>query len=66
MYRVRRHRPPSLLDARLIWSPFAGKLAEMGFSYEECRKLNPRLIYASISGYAAFHHVTAGHMSPDC
>jgi hypothetical protein len=34
MYRVRRHRPPSLLDARLIWSPFAGKLAEMGFSYD--------------------------------
>lgn len=36
----------------------------MGFSYEECRKLNPRLIYASISGYAALHQVTAGLESP--
>lgn len=29
----------------------------MGFSFEECKKINPRLIYASISGYAtAFPH----------
>ena len=27
-----------------------GKLAEMGFGYEDCKKLNPRLIYASVSG----------------
>lgn len=32
---------------------FAGKLAEMGFSYEHCKALNPRLIYASISGSSA-------------
>lgn len=30
----------------------------MGFSYEECRKLNPRLIYASISGYVRLSDVT--------
>lgn len=28
----------------------SGKLAEMGFGYEDCKKLNPKLIYASISG----------------
>lgn len=33
--------------------PSAGKLAEMGFSYEQCKALNPRLIYASISGEIA-------------
>ncbi|GAA5977565.1 hypothetical protein JCM10908_005022 [Rhodotorula pacifica] len=35
----------------LVENYVPGKLAEMGFSYEECRKLNPRLIYTSISGY---------------
>lgn len=28
-----------------------GVMARLGFSYEEARKLNPRLVYASISGY---------------
>ena len=28
-----------------------GVMTRLGFSYEECKKLNPRLIYASISGY---------------
>lgn len=28
-----------------------GVMARLGFSYEEVQKLNPRLIYASISGY---------------
>lgn len=27
-----------------------GKLAEMGLGYEDCKRLNPRLIYASITG----------------
>lgn len=27
-----------------------GRLATMGLGWEDCRKLNPRLIYASISG----------------
>ncbi|KNZ81310.1 CaiB/baiF CoA-transferase family protein C7orf10 [Termitomyces sp. J132] len=29
----------------------SGKLATMGLGYEDCKKLNPRLIYASITGY---------------
>ncbi|KIL67906.1 hypothetical protein M378DRAFT_185477 [Amanita muscaria Koide BX008] len=29
----------------------AGKLATMGLGYEDCKKINPRLIYASITGY---------------
>lgn len=28
-----------------------GVMAKLGFSYEVCKELNPRLIYASISGY---------------
>ncbi|KAG5338326.1 hypothetical protein C0989_007447, partial [Termitomyces sp. Mn162] len=28
----------------------SGKLATMGLGYEDCKKLNPRLIYASITG----------------
>ncbi|KAJ8292736.1 Succinate--hydroxymethylglutarate CoA-transferase [Rhodotorula toruloides] len=35
----------------LVENYVPGKLAEMGFSYEHCKALNPRLIYASISGY---------------
>lgn len=27
-----------------------GKLAEMGLGYEDCKEINPKLIYASISG----------------
>ncbi|GAA5838199.1 hypothetical protein JCM5353_006038 [Sporobolomyces roseus] len=35
----------------LVENYVPGKLAEMGFGYEDCKKLNPRLIYASVSGY---------------
>ena len=28
-----------------------GVMARLGFSYEDCRKINPRLIYASVSGF---------------
>ncbi|BGP56865.1 hypothetical protein JCM8202v2_004498 [Rhodotorula sphaerocarpa] len=35
----------------LVENYVPGKLGEMGFSFEECKKINPRLIYASISGY---------------
>ena len=36
----------------LVENFVSGKLAEMGLGYEECRQLNPRLIYASITGMA--------------
>ncbi|KAF8644545.1 hypothetical protein AX16_008419 [Volvariella volvacea WC 439] len=35
----------------LVENFVAGKLASMGLGYEDCRKLNERLIYASITGY---------------
>ena len=35
----------------LVENFISGKLAEMGLGWEECRKINPRLIYASITGY---------------
>ncbi|GAA5937720.1 CaiB/BaiF CoA transferase family protein [Sporobolomyces koalae] len=35
----------------LVENYVPGKLAEMGFGYEDCKKLNPKLIYASVSGY---------------
>ncbi|GAA5971032.1 hypothetical protein JCM21900_002785, partial [Sporobolomyces salmonicolor] len=35
----------------LVENYVPGKLAELGFGYEACRELNPRLIYASVSGY---------------
>ena len=28
----------------------SGKLASMGLGYEDCKKLNPKLVYASITG----------------
>lgn len=31
-----------------------GVMAKLGFSYEECRKLNPGLIYASVSGFGQY------------
>ena len=30
-----------------------GKLAEMQLGYEDCAKINPKLIYASITGCAS-------------
>ncbi|TFK89735.1 CAIB/BAIF family enzyme [Polyporus arcularius HHB13444] len=35
----------------LVENFVSGKLAEMGLGWEECRQLNPRLVYASITGY---------------
>lgn len=35
----------------LVENFVSGKLAEMGLGYEDCKKINPRLIYASITGY---------------
>jgi succinate---hydroxymethylglutarate CoA-transferase len=34
----------------LVENFVTGKLASMGLGYEDCRRLNPRLIYASITG----------------
>ena len=31
-----------------------GVMARLGFSYEECKKLNPGLIYASVSGFGQY------------
>ena len=36
----------------LVENFIAGKLATMGLGYEDCKKINPRLIYASITGNA--------------
>ncbi|KDQ62235.1 hypothetical protein JAAARDRAFT_30120 [Jaapia argillacea MUCL 33604] len=35
----------------LVENYVTGKLASMGLGYEDCKKLNPRLIYTSITGY---------------
>jgi len=35
----------------LVENFVTGKLATMGLGYEDCRKINPRLVYASITGY---------------
>ncbi|BGP18151.1 hypothetical protein JCM10213_007757 [Rhodosporidiobolus nylandii] len=35
----------------LVENYVPGKLAEMGFGYEDCKALSSKLIYASISGY---------------
>lgn len=34
----------------LVENFISGKLAEMGLGWEECSKINPRLIYTSITG----------------
>ena len=36
-----------------------GKLAEMGFGYEDCKALNSKLIYASVSGALLASHLPA-------
>ncbi|KAJ3830634.1 CoA-transferase family III domain-containing protein [Lentinula raphanica] len=35
----------------LVENYIPGKLAKLGLGWEQCHKLNPRLIYASITGY---------------
>lgn len=35
----------------LVENYIAGKLATMGLGWEDCQKINPRLIYASVTGY---------------
>ncbi|EJF63500.1 CAIB/BAIF family enzyme [Dichomitus squalens] len=35
----------------LVENFVSGKLAEFGLGWEDCKKINPRLIYASITGY---------------
>ncbi|KAH9841341.1 CAIB BAIF family enzyme [Rhodofomes roseus] len=35
----------------LVENYIPGKLATMGLGYDDCRKINPRLIYASVTGY---------------
>ena len=38
-------------DADVLVENFiAGKLAKMGLGWEDCKKINPRLIYTSITG----------------
>lgn len=34
----------------LVENFVSGKLTSMGLGWEDCRKINPRLIYASITG----------------
>lgn len=44
------HRLASVSDV-LVENYLPGKLASLGFGYEELAKRNPRLIYASLSGF---------------
>ena len=34
----------------LVENFVSGKLAKMGLGWEDCKKINPKLIYASITG----------------
>ena len=34
----------------LVENFVSGKLASLGLGWEDCRKINPRLVYASITG----------------
>ena len=41
-----------IADADVLVENFiSGKLESMGLGYEDCKKINPRLVYASITGY---------------
>ncbi|EKM51552.1 uncharacterized protein PHACADRAFT_199064 [Phanerochaete carnosa HHB-10118-sp] len=44
------HRLISQADV-LVENYISGKLATIGLGWEDCRKINPRLIYTSITGY---------------
>lgn len=39
----------------LVENFIAGKLAGMGLGWEDCKALNPRLVYASITGSSDFN-----------
>lgn len=46
----------------LVENYVSGKLASMGLGFEDCRKINPRLIYASITGRSfVSHHAVVPH-----
>lgn len=46
-----------LVDADIILENFkTGDMERMGLSYEECKKINPRIIYCSVTGF--------GHTGP--
>lgn len=38
----------------LVENFVSGKLASMGLGYEDCKAINPRLIYASITGASPY------------
>lgn len=40
----------------LVENYLPGKLDELGLGYEELRKLNPRLIYVTITGYSVIYY----------
>jgi succinate--hydroxymethylglutarate CoA-transferase len=42
----------------LVENFVSGKLASMGLGWEDCKKINPRLIYASITGEDQAHITT--------
>lgn len=39
----------------LVENFVSGKLASMGLGYEDCKKINPKLVYASITGMFPFN-----------
>jgi succinate--hydroxymethylglutarate CoA-transferase len=42
-------------DADVLVENFVtGKLAKLGLGWEDCKKINPRLIYASVTGMRSF------------
>ncbi|KAJ7855967.1 CAIB/BAIF family enzyme [Mycena olivaceomarginata] len=45
----------------LVENFISGKLASMGLGWEECHKINPRLIYASITGQTGPYRTAAGY-----
>jgi len=38
----------------LVENFVSGKLATLGLGWEDCRNINPRLIYASITGVSSY------------
>ena len=51
----------------LVENFVSGKLASMGLGWEDCRKLNPRLVYASITGtFTTVCLPSTGHHPQSC